>query len=76
MTGYIAGMLDKFPVKFSDDKRVPSPAMNDMFSECCGKYLEEKMRELFHNEVPEGPGSDLVIQKNRKRMGEQHCFKY
>ena len=48
MREYVKKMLDKFQIKFNDEKKIRTPASTDMFSEDTSKHLTAKDRETMH----------------------------
>lgn len=50
VTGKAKDILDKFPIKFKDNKseKTVTPTSADMFDAVDSKYLSAEKRELFH----------------------------
>ena len=51
MVQYIKDMLEESPVKFKENQKTTSPAVNNMFSEDTNKKLNGTDKEMFHRMV-------------------------
>ena len=54
MKRYVKGMLEEFPMKFTEKDVISTPAGEDLFKEGTGKPLSKKYAEIFHTTVAKG----------------------